>query len=129
MDSQWRITDAIVDKACVHAFSVLVQYYVTASSFSTAQVALFLQSDVASDIESALSGPLETLSLRVEEVKDDGGADAKQLAEQQRKLCAVDRMVLFLERNWHLLAQSISEVRNRFTHFFAHDDPLFFAVS
>ncbi|CDJ51175.1 hypothetical protein, conserved [Eimeria brunetti] len=70
-----------------------------------------LKNDVASDIESALSGPLEALSLRLEEVKDDEGADAKQLAEQQRKLWAVDKMVLLHERNWHLLAQSISELR------------------
>ncbi|CDI86469.1 hypothetical protein, conserved [Eimeria praecox] len=70
-----------------------------------------LKSDVASDIESALSGPLEALSLRVDAVKDDGGTDAAQLAEQRRKLWAVDRMVLLLERNWHLLAQSISELR------------------
>ncbi|CDJ36119.1 uncharacterized protein EMH_0034470 [Eimeria mitis] len=70
-----------------------------------------LKSDVASDIESALSGPVEALSVRVKQVKDEGGADAKQLAEQKRKLWAVDRMVLLHERNWHLLAQSISELR------------------
>lgn len=68
-----------------------------------------LQSDVASDLESALSGPLKALSTRVNDITSVG-TDAGQFAEQTKKLWAVDRMVLLAERNWHLLAQSMSEV-------------------
>ncbi|CDJ40563.1 hypothetical protein, conserved [Eimeria tenella] len=69
-----------------------------------------LKSDVASDLESALSGPLKALSTRVNDITSVG-TDAGQFAEQTKKLWAVDRMVLLAERNWHLLAQSMSELR------------------
>ena len=69
-----------------------------------------MQNDVAADIEAALSGPLEALTSRVDKVEASEQADAKQLAEQQQNLWAVDRTVVLAERNWHLIAQSLSEV-------------------
>ncbi|KAL8428471.1 hypothetical protein ACSSS7_007198 [Eimeria intestinalis] len=70
-----------------------------------------LKGDVAADIESALAGPLKSLNMRVDKLEANEAADAKQLAEQQRKLWAVDRMVVLAERNSHLIAQSLSELR------------------
>lgn len=71
-----------------------------------------MQGDVAADIEAALAGPLESLGKRLEKVEANEAADAKQLAEQQQKLWAVDRTVVLAERNSHLIAQSLSEVRH-----------------
>ncbi|KAL8439798.1 hypothetical protein Efla_006813 [Eimeria flavescens] len=70
-----------------------------------------LRGDVAADIEAALAGPIEALNARLDKVEANEAADAKQLAEQQEKLWAVDRMVILAERNSHLIAQSLSELR------------------
>lgn len=70
-----------------------------------------LKDDVAADIESAIAGPLRALNARLDKVEANEAADAKQLAEQQQQLWAVDRMVVLAERNSHLIAQSLSELR------------------
>ncbi|KAL8451095.1 hypothetical protein Emag_002903 [Eimeria magna] len=68
-----------------------------------------LRGDVAADIESALAGPLRAVNMRLDKLEVNEAADAKELAEQQKKLWAVDRMVILAERNSHLIAQSLSE--------------------
>ncbi|OEH80522.1 hypothetical protein cyc_07808 [Cyclospora cayetanensis] len=68
-----------------------------------------LKNDVATDIESAVARPLKGVHLRLEKLEANESADAKQLAEQQKKLWEVDRMVTLAERNWHLVSQSLSE--------------------
>ncbi|XP_026191699.1 uncharacterized protein LOC34623691 [Cyclospora cayetanensis] len=70
-----------------------------------------LKNDVATDIESAVARPLKGVHLRLEKLEANESADAKQLAEQQKKLWEVDRMVTLAERNWHLVSQSLSELR------------------
>ncbi|KAL8269965.1 hypothetical protein Esti_006099 [Eimeria stiedai] len=79
-----------------------------------------LRGDAAADIESALAGPLKALTVRLDKVEANEAADAKQLAEQQRKLWALDRMVILAERNSHLIAQSLSELRFQLAGFEQH---------
>ncbi|KAL8448763.1 hypothetical protein Emed_003575 [Eimeria media] len=79
-----------------------------------------LRGDVAADIESALAGPLRALNMRLDKLEANEAADAKELAEQQKKLWAVDRMVTLAERNSHLIAQSLSELRYQLAGFEQH---------